>query len=301
MLEKLRERFKTVYEKLSKTELKGEKLEEILEEFRIGLISSDVAFEVAGKLCEDVKRHLRDVKVPRGVDRKKVVREVFHRVLSDAFKEVGSINLEKFVEDRVVQRKLTTMLFLGVNGTGKTTTIAKLAHLFKKKGLIVVLACSDTFRAGSIEQLEEHANRLGVKMIKHKYGSDAAAVAYDAVNYARARGVNVVMIDTAGRMQTDRNLMDEVEKISRVIKPDLKILVLDALTANDAVQQCRTFNQHVGVDGVVLTKVDADAKGGAALSVIAEIGKPIIYVGTGQGYEDIKPFKPEDLINFLVP
>ncbi|MEM2901849.1 MAG: signal recognition particle-docking protein FtsY [Candidatus Bathyarchaeia archaeon] len=301
MLEKLRERFKAAYEKLSKTELKGEKLEEVLEEFKIGLISSDVAFEVAGKLCEDVKQHVKEVKVPRGADRKKVVREVFHRVLNDAFKEVGSINLEKLIEERVAQRKLTTLLFLGVNGTGKTTTIAKLAYLFKKKGLIVVLACSDTFRAGSIEQLEEHANRLSVKMIKHQYGADAAAVAYDAVNYARAKGANVVMIDTAGRMQTDRNLMDEVEKISRVIKPDLKILVLDALTANDAVQQCRAFNQHVGVDGVVLTKIDADAKGGAALSVIAEIGKPIIYVGTGQGYEDIKPFKPEELISFLVP
>lgn len=301
MLEKLRERFKTVYDKLSKTELKEEKLEEILEEFKMGLISSDVAFEVAGKICEDVKRHLKDVKVPRGVEREKAVREAFHHVLNDAFKEAESINLEKLVEERASQRKLTTLLFLGINGTGKTTTIAKLAHLFKKRGLIVVLACSDTFRAGSIEQLEEHASRIGVKMIKHKYGADAAAVAYDAVNYARAKGANVVMIDTAGRMQTDRNLMDEVEKISRVVKPDLKILVLDALTANDAVQQCRAFNQHVGVDGVVLTKLDADAKGGAALSVIAEIGKPILYVGTGQGYEDVKPFKPEDLINFLVP
>lgn len=300
MLDKLRKHFKTVYEKLSKTELKGRKLEEASEDFKITLLTNDVALEVADKISKNVTSYLCDIKVPRTADKRKVVKEAFFHVLNEVFQDVKSLDLEKLVMDRVKKGEITTLLFLGVNGTGKTTTIAKLAHLFKKKGLIVVLACSDTFRAGSMEQLEEHANRLAVKVIKHKYGADAAAVAFDAVNYAQSKGANLVMIDTAGRMHTDRNLMDEAEKISRVVKPELKILVVDALTANDAVKQCRVFNEHIGVDGVILTKLDADAKGGAALSVIAEIGKPIIYIGTGQSYEDIEPFKPSELINTLI-
>jgi fused signal recognition particle receptor len=300
LLDKLRKHFKTVYEKLSKTELKGRKLEEASEDFKITLLTNDVALEVADKISKNVTSYLCDIKVPRTADKRKVVKEAFFHVLNEVFQDVKSLDLEKLVMDRVKKGEITTLLFLGVNGTGKTTTIAKLAHLFKKKGLIVVLACSDTFRAGSMEQLEEHANRLAVKVIKHKYGADAAAVAFDAVNYAQSKGANLVMIDTAGRMQTDRNLMDEAEKISRVVKPELKILVVDALTANDAVKQCRVFNEHIGVDGVILTKLDADAKGGAALSVIAEIGKPIIYIGTGQSYEDIEPFKPSELINTLI-
>ena len=300
MLDKLRKHFKTVYEKLSKTELKGRKLEEASEDLKINLLTNDVALEVADKISKNVTSYLCDIKVPRTADKRKVVKEAFFHVLNEVFQDVKSLDLEKLVMDRVKKGEITTLLFLGVNGTGKTTTIAKLAHLFKKKGLIVVLACSDTFRAGSMEQLEEHANRLAVKVIKHKYGADAAAVAFDAVNYAQSKGANLVMIDTAGRMQTDRNLMDEAEKISRVVKPELKILVVDALTANDAVKQCRVFNEHIGVDGVILTKLDADAKGGAALSVIAEIGKPIIYIGTGQSYEDIEPFKPNELINSLI-
>ena len=172
--------------------------------------------------------------------------------------------------------------------------------MFSKKGFSVVLACSDTYRAGSIEQLGEHARRLGIRMIKHTYGADPAAVAYDATNYAKAHGINAVLIDTAGRIQTDRNLMNELAKIKRVINPDLTILVVDALTGNDAVMQAEEFNKAVGIDGTVLTKVDADVKGGSALSVTYVTGKPIIYIGTGQTYEDLERFNPEMFVEMIL-
>ncbi len=172
--------------------------------------------------------------------------------------------------------------------------------MLNKKGYSVVLACSDTYRAGSIEQLEEHAKRLGIRMIKHKYGADPAAVAYDAVSHAKARGTNVVLIDTAGRIQTDRNLMNELAKIKRIINPDLTLLTVDALTGNDAVMQAEEFHKTVGIDGTVLTKVDADIKGGTALSVTYATGKPIVFVGTGQRYEDLEEFQAEQFTRMIL-
>jgi fused signal recognition particle receptor len=168
------------------------------------------------------------------------------------------------------------------------------------KGYSVVLACSDTYRAGSIEQLDEHAKRLGVRMIKHSYGSDPAAVAFDAIKHAEAHGINVVLIDTAGRIQTDKNLMNELAKIKRIVDPDLTVLVVDALTGNDAVMQAEEFNDRVGVDGTILTKVDADVKGGSALSVTYVTGKPIMFIGVGQTYEDLQPFEPEQFTQMIL-
>ncbi|MDH5636451.1 MAG: signal recognition particle-docking protein FtsY, partial [Candidatus Bathyarchaeota archaeon] len=193
-----------------------------------------------------------------------------------------------------------SILFVGINGTGKTTSIAKVAEFLMKKGHSVVLACSDTYRAGSIEQLEEHAKRLGVRMIKHKYGADPASVAYDAISHAKARGINVVLIDTAGRIQTDRNLMNELGKIKRVISPDITILTVDALTGNDAVMQAEEFHKSVGIDGTILTKVDADVKGGAALSVTYVTRKPIVFIGTGQTYKDLQDFDPEQFTQMIL-
>ncbi len=189
---------------------------------------------------------------------------------------------------------------MGINGTGKTTSIAKVAKLLMKKGYSVILACSDTYRAGSIEQLEEHAKRLGVRMIKHKYGADPAAVAYDAIAHAKAHGVSVVLIDTAGRIQTNKNLMNELGKIKRVINPDLTVLTVDALTGNDAVMQAKEFHKSVGIDGTILTKVDADVKGGAALSVTYVTEKPIVFIGTGQEYEDLEEFSPERFTQMIL-
>ncbi|MCK4400465.1 signal recognition particle-docking protein FtsY, partial [Candidatus Bathyarchaeota archaeon] len=185
------------------------------------------------------------------------------------------------------------VMFVGINGTGKTTTIAKMSRLLMDEGFTVVLASADTYRAGAIEQLEEHGRRLGVRVIRHRYGSDAAAVGFDAVEHAKAQGVDVVLIDTAGRMQTNRNLMDELQKMKRVVQPDLTIMILDSLIGNDATEQAMTFNEQVGFDAAVLTKVDADARGGSSLSVSYLTGKPVIYVGVGQEYKDLQPFDVE--------
>ena len=180
--------------------------------------------------------------------------------------------------------------FVGVNGTGKTTTIARITDWLKQNGKSVVLAASDTFRAGAIEQLELHAERLGCKFIKHQAGGDPAAVAFDAVEHAKAKHRDIVLIDTAGRMQTNSNLMDEMKKIKRVAKPDLIMFVGDSLAGNDAIDQAKKFHEAVGIDAVVLTKLDVDAKGGAALSISSAIGQPIAFVGIGQEYGDIMPF-----------
>jgi fused signal recognition particle receptor len=181
-------------------------------------------------------------------------------------------------------------MFVGINGTGKTTTIAKVTKLLLDQNYSVVLASGDTYRAGAIEQLEEHGRRLGVRVIKHKYGSDAAAVGFDAVQHAQAQGIDVVLIDTAGRMQTNRNLMDELRKVKRVVQPSLTIMILDSLIGNDATEQALTFNEAVGFDAAVLTKVDADAKGGSSLSVSYLTGKPVLFVGVGQEYDDLEYF-----------
>jgi fused signal recognition particle receptor len=189
---------------------------------------------------------------------------------------------------------------VGINGTGKTTTIAKVAQFFKDKGYSTVLAGSDTYRAGSIEQLEEHAKRLNMRMIKHQYGADPTAVAFDAVSHAKAHGVNVVLIDTAGRMQTNQNLMKELAKVKRVICPDLTVLTVDSLAGNDAVAQAEEFNNCVGIDATILTKVDADVKGGASLSVTYVTQKPILFIGVGQTYKDLEVFNPEKFVQMIL-
>jgi fused signal recognition particle receptor len=191
-------------------------------------------------------------------------------------------------------------MFVGINGTGKTTTIAKVAQFFSDKRYSVLLACADTYRAGSIEQLEEHAKRLGLRVIKSNYGGDPAAVAFDAVNHAKAHGINVVLIDTAGRMQTNQNLMNELVKIKRVIGPDLTVLTVDSLIGNDAVMQAEEFNNSVGIDATILTKVDADVKGGSALSVTYVTQKPILFIGVGQAYKDLEVFNPEEFVNMVL-
>lgn len=300
MFERLRKGLGGLLSKVTTTELKTEKLRPILEDFKLNLIGNDVAISVADHICEEMEKRLDGVQVKRLEDRKEIVRKNLREVLLEVLTTNQEIDLRDMVDKKKKVNEPYVILFVGINGTGKTTTIAKVAKLLMKSGYSVVLACSDTYRAGSIEQLEEHAKRLGIRMIKHKYGADAAAVAYDAVNHAKAHGVNAVLIDTAGRIQTNRNLMNELEKIKRVITPDLTILTVDSLTGNDAVMQAEEFHKRVGIDGTVLTKVDADVKGGSALSVTYATGKPIIFIGTGQKYEDLKEFKPEQFTEMIV-
>jgi len=300
VFEKLRKGLSSAVNKIVITELKAEKLRPILEEFRLNLIENDVAVPVAYYISEELEKRLDGVQVKRLGDRKERVKDTLHEVLIEILTTKEEIRLLENIEQKRQMKEPYTILFVGINGTGKTTSIAKVARFLMKNGYSVVLSGSDTYRAGSIEQLEEHAKRLGVRMIKHKYGSDPAAVAYDAISHAQSRGVNVVLIDTAGRIQTDRNLMSELSKIKRVVNPDLTVLVVDALIGNDAVMQAEEFHKSVSIDGTILTKVDADVKGGASLSVTYVTGKPIIFIGVGQNYEDLEAFEPERFTQMIL-
>jgi len=300
VFEKLRKGLSSAVNKIVTTELKAEKLRPILDEFSLNLIENDVAVPVAYYITDELEKRLDGVEVKRLADRKELVKDTLHKVLIEILTTKETINLLDNIEQKRQAKEPYTILFVGINGTGKTTSIAKVAQFLMNKGYSVVLAGSDTYRAGSIEQLEEHSKRLGVRMIKHKYGADPAAVAYDAISHAQSRGVNVVLIDTAGRIQTDRNLMSELSKIKRVVDPDLTVLVVDALIGNDAVMQAEEFHNSVGIDGTILTKVDADVKGGASLSVAHVTGKPIMFIGVGQEYKDLEAFEPERFTQMIL-
>jgi len=300
VFEKLRTRVSNLVNKVATTELKADQLHPILEDFKLSLIENDVAMSVADHICEEMEKRLNGIQVKRLEDRKKIVERKLQEILLEIMATKEKINLFENVGEKRKTNEPYVVVFVGINGTGKTTSIAKVAKLLMKKGYSVVLACSDTYRAGSIEQLEEHAKRLGVRMIKHKYGADPAAVAYDAISHAKAHGINAVLIDTAGRIQTNRNLMNELAKIKRIITPDFTVLTVDALTGNDAVMQAEEFHKSVGIDGTILTKVDADVKGGSALSVTYVTGKPILFIGIGQEYEDLQEFSPEQFTQMIL-
>ncbi|MGA2461387.1 MAG: signal recognition particle-docking protein FtsY [Candidatus Bathyarchaeia archaeon] len=300
MFEKLKSGFSGLVQKISQKELSDKEVSEILDEFLIVLAENDVAYDVARKICDDLRANLRTVEVRRFSDSTEPAKAVLREVLLSILKGSGEESFFKVLDERRSEHKAAVVLFVGVNGTGKTSSIAKIGHLLLKRGFSMVIAAADTYRTGSIEQIEEHARRIGIKTIKHDYGGDAAAVAFDAVNYANAHGTNVVLIDTAGRMQTNKNLLEEMKKIARVAKPDLTILVVDALTGNDAVEQAKKFSESVNIDGVILTKLDADVKGGSAISMAAIIGKPILFAAVGQNYEDLIPFEPNDMVSKIV-
>lgn len=271
-------------------------LEEILWDLEVGLLESDVALPVIEAIKANVKEQLLSMSVagkPHEVV-EKVLRNAIQRVL-----QVNPLDFDAFVRERMAKKKPVVIMFVGVNGTGKTTSIGRIGHRLKQQGISSVMAAGDTFRAGAIEQLSLHGERLGITVVKHKAGADPAAVAYDAIEHAKARHKDVVLLDTAGRMQNNSNLMDEMDKIRRVANPDLCVFVGDSLAGNDAVEQARKFDEVVDVGGVILTKVDVDAKGGAALSVAYTINKPLIFVGVGQGYDDLRPFDAKWLVDRL--
>ena len=270
------------------SKIKEKKLDDILWELKLSLLEADVALPITEEIQEDVKKNLLGKKVDRAYEIEEVIEESLKTAVKSAL-EVDDVHFDERVKR---SEKPFSIMFVGVNGTGKTTTIAKICHKLMNQGYSCVLAAADTFRAGALEQIQKHGNRLGVKVIKHSKGSDPAAVAYDAVEHAQARGKDIVLIDTAGRMQTNINLMDEMKKIKRVAEPDMVIFVGDALTGSDAVEQAKKFNEAVGIDGVVLSKIDADAKGGGALSIGHAVNKPILFVGTGEGYDDLEEFDP---------
>ncbi|MHA2289488.1 MAG: signal recognition particle-docking protein FtsY, partial [Promethearchaeota archaeon] len=220
--------------------------------------------------------------------------------ITDILTPEKNINLLEEIRKKKNTNSPYTICFLGVNGTGKTTTIAKIAHYLKKNNISSVAAAADTFRAAAIEQLSYHMQNVGIKVIKHEYKSDPASVAYDAIQHAKAKNVNVVLVDTAGRQVSNKNLMREMQKIVRVAEPDLTLFVGDSLAGNDALNQAKEFNNDVGIDANILTKFDADAKGGAALSISYETKKPILFIGIGQGYDDLEPFNREIFISNIL-
>jgi fused signal recognition particle receptor len=272
-------------------------LQDVLDDLEIALLQSDVALPVVERIREDVGRELAPRKLKLGADAEGAIRDSFEHsvrriLMRPPFDLVAQV--------RAHREKPYIVLFVGVNGTGKTTTVAKIAHWLSGRKLGVVIAAGDTFRAGAIEQLLVHGERLGIRVVRQQEGSDPAAVAFDAVKHARAKSLDVVLIDTAGRQHTNLNLVEEAKKIRRVVKPDLTIFVGDALSGNDVIEQARMFQEALGVDGLILNKLDADAKGGAALSVTFVTGKPVLFVGVGQGYDDFRPFDPDWMVKRLL-
>ena len=276
------------------------KFEELFWDLELVLLENNVSVEVIEKIKKDLKQELVNKPLSRNVPKKieETLKNTLEGILS--FKKINFIeNIKKISNNKISKNKPFIIAFFGINGCGKTTTIAKLTRYLQENNLSVVLAACDTFRAAAIQQLEEHADKLKVKMIKHNYGSDAAAVAFDAIKYAEKNKVDVVLIDTAGRLHSNTNLMAELEKIIRVTKPDMKIFVGESITGNDCIEQAKRFNELTEIDGVILTKIDVDEKGGTPLSIAYTIKKPILFLGTGQKYEELEEFDSNKILRKL--
>ncbi len=285
--------FTRLVKRISSAKLTQEQFDEIFMELELTLLENNVALEAVDKIREHLAKNLIN---------KEVKKSGAPAFILNALKEsILSLLIEppNLMETIQASKEPYVILFFGINGTGKTTSIAKLAHLLKKNNLTCVLAAADTFRAASIEQLKTHASILQVPIISSDYGTDPASIAFDAIAYARKNAIKVVLIDTAGRMYTKENLLKEMEKIVRVAKPDIKLFVGESITGNDAIEQARTFNGSIGIDGIILTKADIDEKAGAILSVSHVTQKPIFFLGTGQGYDDLQVFSKKTVLKNL--
>ena len=295
MFDKLRSAFSDAAKSLSEKELNEKDIEDILFQLEISLHESDVASEVIDEIKSDLKSRLIGTKVDKN-EIEKFVKDSLISTISSLFDSAGKVDIFERIDEKKKSGQPFLILFVGINGTGKTTSLAKMAYMLQQKKYSVVVAAADTFRAGAIEQLREHTNRLNLKLVAQNYNSDPAAVSRDAVLYAKSHKVDCVLIDTAGRMQTNQNLMEQISKITKVVNPDFKIFVGDSLAGNDTVNQAKEFFEHVKFDGTILTKSDADARGGAALSVVKITSTPVLYVGTGQEYPDLKAFDKETFL-----
>lgn len=300
MFEKLKGAFSSLTKAVSEKKLSEKDLDDALFEFQIALMESDVAQNVVDAVTGDLKKQLLGISVERSKDIQAFVKEKLRAEVLKVFSEPVDVDVLERVKASKAKGEPLKILFLGINGTGKTTTVAKFANFLKKNGFSVVIAAADTHRAGAIEQVSEHAERISAKVVAQRYGADPAAVARDGVLYAKAHHVDAVLIDSAGRMQTNQNLMEEMAKIVRVVSPDLKIFIGDSLAGNDAVSQAELFNKYTGFDGAILTKVDADTKGGAAVSIAFTTKRPILFLGVGQGYDDLKRFDAQSFADSLV-
>ncbi|MCK4327172.1 MAG: signal recognition particle-docking protein FtsY [Candidatus Diapherotrites archaeon] len=273
--------------------LSEKEIDDFMWEFELALLEADVAQPVAEEIISLLKQRLAATKFSRGSD----VRTVIESAVRDTIREIVSVPSFDLVEKAKKSEKPFVVMFLGPNGAGKTTTLAKIAHMLKENNLSSIFAASDTFRAASIEQLQYHADALGIKMVKHTYGADPAAVAFDTIKSAKARGIDCVLIDTAGRQETNKNLMEELKKIKRVANPHLLIYLDEALAGNALLERVEQFKAEIGVDGVILSKMDMDVKGGGVISIARSTGVPIIYYGIGQSYRDLVRFSADDLLD----
>src|SRR5215213_137567 len=300
MFDKLKKAFSNIISDISKKEISEKDLENTLFDLEIALLESDVAQEVIDDISASLKNKLLGLSVEKDKTSEELIQFHVQKSIYEILTKSGTLDLVKEINFKKENKGSPfIVVFLGINGTGKTTTVAKVANLLHKNGLSVVLAASDTHRAGAIEQLGEHARRLSLKMIHQRYGADPSAVARDAVEYGKKHRVDAILIDTAGRMQTAKNLMDEISKIVQVVKPDLRIFIGDSLAGNDAIYQAKEFFAYTKFDGAILTKTDADAKGGSIISISYLTSKPIIYLGVGQNYDDIIPFDVDTFVESL--
>ena len=301
MFNGLRKSFNFLTEKILLSEISEDYAKKYLEEFKLYLIENEVAVEAADKIIEETLSTLKKIKIKRFSSKKEILENVLKEIIRSFIIEPEETKtIKKIIENNIKSGKTTIILFVGPNGGGKTLTVVKIANYLLKNGFESVIACSDTFRAGAIEQLKKLAEKIKIRVIARGYGHDSASVAIDAINSAKANEIPVVLIDTAGRTEIDRNLLEEMKKIKRVSNPDLTIYVGDSLSGNAIIQQIKEFDKYVGIDGVILTKIDADVKGGTIISVGYAAKKPIMFLGNGQELDDIIEFNEENVFKKIL-
>ncbi len=287
---------------LKSVQLNESEIDDFAENLKVSLLESDVSYKTTDEFIELLKRRLGETKFESKNIRSEMVASVRGSLLEVLRRSKPGVALSEFIKNKIRSGDVPVkILFLGPNGTGKTTTMGKIATSLKKDGIQSVFSASDTFRAAAIEQTEHHANKIGIPVIKSKYGADPASVAFDAIAYAKAHGIPVVLIDTAGRQETNRNLISEMQKMVRVAKPDFTIFVGESTSGNALINQIQEFSKHMKIDGIILTKLDADAKGGNAISIANTTGIPILFFGTGESYDALVPYTPEFVVDSILP
>ena len=297
MLDKVKNAVSNLSKIAVEKQISEKELDEVMENLTIELLESEIPFDLVEQISENIKKQMIGKKFARSDEFKEIIKNEFTSTIKEIFQKVEDVDLIKLINSK--ESKPFKILIVGINGSGKTTTVAKIGHLLKENNISSAIVAGDTFRSGAIEQIKEHADRLELKLISQKYGSDPAAVARDGVEYSKTHNIDAVIIDTSGRVQTNSNLMQEVLKIKNVVNPDFTVFIGDSLAGNDLVSQTHEFFKFTDFNGSILTKVDADVKGGAILSILSETGKPIIYIGTGQEYKDLEKFNEERFLSGL--
>ena len=297
MLDKVKNAVSNISKIAVEKQISEKELDKVMENLTIELLESEIPFDLVEQISGNIKKQMIDKKFARSDEFKEIIKSEFTSTIKEIFQKVEDVDLIQLINSK--ESKPFKILIVGINGSGKTTTVAKIGHLLKENNISSVIVAGDTFRSGAIEQIKEHADRLELKLISQKYGSDPAAVARDGVEYSKTHNIDAVIIDTSGRVQTNSNLMQEVLKIKNVVNPDFTVFIGDSLAGNDLVSQTHEFFKFTEFNGSILTKVDADVKGGAILSILSETGKPIIYIGTGQEYKDLEKFNEERFLSGL--